>query len=417
MKYLLRQLWILFHIVTISNLSFSQTNTVSDSLKAKKSKDSSASTFLQNVKVTGFIQPQFQYVETKGASTVSAGNFADNTNSRIVLRRGRLKTTFTSENSVYVFQIDATELGVTLDEVYVTVTEPWLNTFSITAGIFNRPLGYEVAYSSSKLEPAERSRVVKAICPGEKDMGAMITITPPTYTPLHDFVFEIGLFNGTGPYTRDFDNRKDLIAHLYYTNTVLSDLISYRLGASLQSGGFDNQRNNHYSWDDGFVLTPNDTLAKAVRNFKALEGEFTVKWKMGTTQMRGEYFFGQQSATLSSNRNPAIAPDAEAATRYFTGGYLLLLNTIPQTKLELVARYDWYDPNSRASGEEIGTLSDTGKSDICYKTFGFGFNYLFNVNLKLLAWYELITNESTMVSGYTSDLNDNLFTLRLQYKF
>jgi len=57
-------------------------------------------------------------------------------------------------------------------------------------------------------------------------------------------------------------------------------------------------------------------------------------------------------------------------------------------------------------GNEIGVLPKTGKNDISFETLGLDFNYLHNANLKFLAWYEKITNESTMASGYTSDIKD-----------
>jgi phosphate-selective porin len=51
-------------------------------------------------------------------------------------------------------------------------------------------------------------------------------------------------------------------------------------------------------------------------------------------------------------------------------------------------------------------------------TFGFGAMWNINPALRLMAFYEMTTNEnSTSIAGYDTDIKDDLFTLRLQYKF
>jgi hypothetical protein len=328
-----------------------------------------------------------------------------------------LKATFNTKNAEYVFHIDATQNGVVIDEVYVALTDPWFKTITFTTGIFNRPLGYEVGYSSGKLEFMERSRVVKTICPDEKDMGVMLSFRPRPGTVLHNFTLSAGFFNGTGPFHRDFDDRKDLIAQLYYSEYSPSKPVHYRLGLSIQSGGFDHQFKQHYEWNDGYYLQPNDTLAKAARSFKGIDASCSARWVTGTSMLRGEYFYGLQSSGVSANRTPVVAPEEYSVTRDFTGGYLLLLHTLPGNRIQFGVRYDWFDPNTSVAGNEIGMKLNTGWADIRYNTLAYGINYYCNANLKFLAWYDMITNESTQLSGYTSDLKDNLFTLRMQYTF
>ena len=415
---------VLGFVMLISIKLYSQTNQINnssvsaDTFKANKSEESQGLSTLKKVTISGYLQPQFQIIESNGASSISGGNFEPNTNNRFIIRRGRLKTTFITKNTKCALGLNATEKGIKLDEIYIVLTLPFLKTVSFTSGIFDRPFGYEIGYSSSKVESAERSRVLKTLCPDEKDMGIMLTVNPTGPILLNSFTLDAGLFNGTGPFDRDFDNRKDFIAHLYFNQSAFSDIIKYRLGVSFLSGGFDNQRNNHYLWNNGFELVSNDSLARATRNFKGIEGELSAKWLLGTTQLRGEYVFGQQSNSLSSNKTPNTAPEAEAVTRDFTGGYLLFLHNFPKSKIQLVAKFDWMDPNSKISADNTGLLANTGKADLKYTTTGFGMNYNIDSNLKLLAYYELIMNESsTHLSGYTSDLKDDLFTLRLQYKF
>ena len=101
----------------------------------------------------------------------------------------------------------------------------------------------------------------------------------------------------------------------------------------------------------------------------------------------------------------------------------MLFRSIPG---QIVLKYDWYDPNTDVKGDEIGknvTAGATGRkttnaADLRYDTFGFGVAYFLSNNAKILAYYDTVKNETSKnLSGYTKDLKDNVFTLRLQYKF
>ena len=64
------------------------------------------------------------------------------------------------------------------------------------------------------------------------------------------------------------------------------------------------------------------------------------------------------------------------------------------------------------------TFKKTTAADIKYTTLGLGLAYRWDSNIKLTAYYDMVTNEtSSNLSGYTQDLKDNVFTLRMQYKF
>jgi len=82
-----------------------------------------------------------------------------------------------------------------------------------------------------------------------------------------------------------------------------------------------------------------------------------------------------------------------------------------------VVKYDWYDPNTDISGRQIGVAAKTSKTDMAYSTLGLGYLYRLNNNVRLMAYYDIVSNEKIGLKGYTSDLKDNLVTIRLQYKF
>jgi len=70
------------------------------------------------------------------------------------------------------------------------------------------------------------------------------------------------------------------------------------------------------------------------------------------------------------------------------------------------------------SGNEIGkTGTNLNSTDIKYSTLGMGYLYYMNLNLKLSLWYDIVKNENTQLTGYTTKLKDNVFTFRMQFRF
>ena len=83
-----------------------------------------------------------------------------------------------------------------------------------------------------------------------------------------------------------------------------------------------------------------------------------------------------------------------------------------------MVKYDWYDPNRKVKESDIGKPgTNLTVADIRYSTLGVGYAYYMNDNVKLVLYYEFVTNEPTQLPGYTTDIKDNIFTCRIQYRF
>jgi len=137
------------------------------------------------------------------------------------------------------------------------------------------------------------------------------------------------------------------------------------------------------------------------------------------TQVNGEYLFGQQPGTMSSNDSPKFTalPTSDTYIRNFNGGYVMLVQDLGKLPLSAVLKYDWYNPNTKVSGNEIGQ-NGTSKADLSKNTIGFGILWHATKVIRLQAYYEINTNETSQnISDYNKDSKDNVFTLRLQYKF
>jgi hypothetical protein len=143
---------------------------------------------LSKLKITGYIQPQWIWNDVD-----SLGNQFANRN-YFTIRRGRIKFQHSTGDVTYVLYPDITERGVEMKEVWAS----WqmIPELSLTMGAMNRPFGYEIGYSSSAREIAERSIAEQRLFNGERDLGLQFGVTPKItegFTP----TIELGLFNGS----------------------------------------------------------------------------------------------------------------------------------------------------------------------------------------------------------------------------
>lgn len=97
--------------------------------------------------------------------------------------------------------------------------------------------------------------------------------------------------------------------------------------------------------------------------------------------------------------------------------YKMYVQEIGKLPVSAVVKYDCYNPNIKVSKNDIG-LNGTGEGDIKYSTIGAGLLFKVNKCIRLQAYYQWISNEkSKYLVHFNEDIKDNLFTLRLQYKF
>ncbi|NVO21048.1 MAG: porin [Bacteroidetes bacterium] len=418
---------------------------VVDTLNGKIENAKSDIDLLKRIKVTGYMQAQWQLADTIGAiTTYSGGNFPKYSDNRFAIRRGRIKFTYDNEFSQYVLQLDATEKGVGIKDAYVAVKEPWFQFVTLTTGVFNRPFGYEITYSSSVRETPERARIFQVLFPGERDLGSMITLQPKKGSRFEWIKLDAGLFSGNG-INGEFDKHKDFIGHLGVAKSNKAETFKIGLGLSYYNGGVFQGTKKVYS----LASVVDDTLTNAMINgFKvdstagnkyefAKRSYFGVDFQasyfsaIGISSVRAEYIVGKQPGGSSSNTSisSSTAPDYDTYLRNVSGGYIYLIQNIGQSKHQLVLKYDWMDPNTKVAGTDIKTKTAAGKStglsnaDIKYTTLGLGWNYKFNSQVKFSAYYEMVKNEKTGIKGtnstndYTKDLKDNVLTLRVQYRF
>ena len=387
---------------------------------------------LSAIKISGYIQPQFQWGMEAASLKVGAAN-EDVTKSfnRIGIRRGRIKFTYDDGGlATGVFQLNIVDKSnatgvsqavVQLKEAYLNVKDPWTQKSSFQAGVFDRPFGNEISYSSSLLESPERSKIIQTLFPEECDLGAKLVLQPAANSQFNFLKLEAGLFAGNA-INPETDNKKDFIGHLTAIRPI-GNTAKWGLGVSYYNGGVYEGNQYYYTFDNGaFVKNANgtDSIGKyAKREYFGVDGQFSVESPLGMTQLRAEYIWGTQPGSKSSTSSPnsASRPTGDTYIRKTAGWYAIVVQDLGSSPFSLVAKYDVYDPNTEIKKDEIG-LNKTTKSEIAYSTLGLGALWRVSPAIRVQLYYEFVKNETSKnLAGYDKDLKDDTFTARVQFKF
>jgi phosphate-selective porin len=375
---------------------------------------------LKKIKISGYIQTQFQSADVDGIGSFSGGNFGAGIHNRLMVRRGRLKVTYDNDLTNYVLQIDVTERGFSLRDASILFTEPWMKTFALKAGVFNRPFGFEIDYSSSNRESPERSRLFQTLFPGERDLGMSLEIAPKSGF-LSMFNFKGGLFAGNGV-NPEVDNQKDFIGRLGFQlpfteeNFEIDGGISTYLGKVKRAAG-----KSIFTVSSPTLAAASASEAWADRSYLGLDAQVYYSLPLlGGFTLRGEFINGKQpGGSSTSSSSPTALQTGDLYLRNFTGYYLMYVQNLGD-KNQLVVKYDSYDPNSNVSGDQIGQVAAAklNAGDLKYSTLGLGWVHYWDDNIRFTFYYDFVSNETSKnLAAYTQDLKDNVFTFRIQYKF
>jgi hypothetical protein len=387
------------------------------------------------LKIGGYIQPQFQMASDQGIKSYEGGDFSQEVSNRFLLRRSRIRFDYfhskedKSPGLQVAFQFDANERSLTVRDVWGRIFENQLKLFSFTTGMFARPMGFEVNYSSSDREAPERGRMSQILMKSERDLGVELSFDPRREIKyFNNLKVDLGVFNGQGiNATGDFDNFKDFIASVNSKPLKLSKRVSLSVGAHTLQGGL--LQNTQYVYTtgtaNGIKATVVDSSAsnlhgKSPRIYYGADAQLKIKNRAGFSEFRAEFILGQQTGTNTSSETPTTLLIGHEGyyVRKFNGAYFYYVQSLFSTRHQLVFKYDWYDPNSYVSGKEIGVPgSNLTAANIKYNTFGMGYVWYITENAKMVLYYARVMNEHTRLKGYESDVSDDVMTFRLQFRF
>lgn len=407
---------------------------------------------LTKIKISGYTQAQYQYFESKAVQP----------NNYFSLRRVRVKFTYEAADGVkFVVTPDFAPGNLSIKDAYVVLNDHWTKAFSLWAGKFNRP-NYEVEYSSSSREVAERSTVIRTLYPGERAIGAKLEYNPVN-VPFH---LQVAVLNGADGIAvnnaaganlnptenKDFDNYKDLMVRATY-NLKLGNFGGLDFGGHGYFGSLKSNALQTLSSD--YSTIENVAIGDAVkRNWAGGEVQLYADI-LGGLSVKGEYIAGKNAsigyAPVAAAGTTAAVPGVANFQNNFSGYYVYFIKNLGK-KNQFAFRYDSYDPNTDIKGKDV-TISQytspdattlknrvSGKSDLSTTTFSLALHHYFDDNLRISLNYDIVQNEKVGVGtdgvgnltedytkadgtkvakglDYSKVVNNNMLTLRIQAKF
>jgi hypothetical protein len=354
----------------------SEPATSSDDEKKKEEKEQRPR---ERLKFSGYVQARYVYADHSQPGLV-AGQPAVRDGFNV--RRGRLKATYDATWSKYVLQIDAVPRGVTLRDTEAWLIEPWTGYgLAAIAGQTKVPFGYEVNESSRDRPFPERSRVVRAFVPGERDRGLKLA------GKIEWLVFRAGVFDGNGIDNDGFratdnDREKDVIG---------------RLGFDLEwiSGGVSGWYGKTFSDEAGRHFDRNRLGADVQVELELLP--------FGSTTLKGEYIWGH---TWQRNGVEQFGTPA-------SGWYASLIQRLGERNA-IAVRYDYFDPSLGTATAADPSAPTRPASTNPIGTLTFGVFHDWDDSLRLSAFYEV---PMTRTAGQAIDPDDNVLTLQAQASF
>jgi len=398
---------------------------------------------LKAIRISGYVQSEWQHFD----QTTSAGGralYSDSRKNLFTIRRGRIKVQHRLGDVMsYAIQTDVTEAGVSIKDAFISMSLLPRDGLRLDAGMFNRP-NFEVELSSSAREATERSQVVRAFYPGERDLGVMVSSRPELAAGFAPRL-QLGIFNGPGT-SREVDAIKDIAARVSVPVPLGErSPVAFDLGGSFYYGGIPQTGARVIEFADGAADTVDNAETGGMAGFgnnRNIGVESQIRLELlpiGATVLRGELLSGQR-ATAGSPSTPATVgmvrtsdgrdsirvtagtPATPLVIRRQMGYYVYLVQNLGDD-LQFVARYDFFDRNTDLAGAEVPSAGEAASS-----VLGIGLNYTWE-KIRLTLYYEMprfAADEAIQIDPSTrraidamrnEDAKDNKTTLRLQYRF
>jgi hypothetical protein len=417
-----------------------------DGLSESYAETKSTVAALSKIKVSGYIQAQYLVNDVMNVLSLN-GVKSPYVRQAFLIKRGRLKTTYDAGLCQYVLEIDVTQDGVGMKDAYASFKEPWMKALSLTVGSMDRPFGYEVSYSSSMLESPERSKMIGYLFPKEKDLGAMLEFAQEE-GPLSFLNVKAGVYNGMTNILNEDNDYKDIIGRIGFKAPFQEIGLDIDGGVSGYKGlmtdvdtttggrAYSMDASNH-QWD----LTTGQKGKTFDRQYFGADLQlFYATPVIGGTCVKGEYVQGKHPTKAGADDfySITVAPPTSDAlfNREIMGYYAYFIQNIDPANLQLVVKYDFWDPNTTISATDFtnaNTSLTAGAAltagDIAYSTLGLGLLYYlpWAQNIRCMLFYEMPKNEkltnvtngtlAKYANNNTSATNLNLLTARVQVKF
>ncbi len=383
------------------------------------------------ISIQGFAQLDYAIRQSSSDQLVDATGAPLNQD-RFNLRRARLKVVADYGRVLGALELDAntnngTQVRVVGAEASYSLAERARGGTSpaiVTAGSFKIPFGQEVVESDADRLFLERSTVVRALFPGEFDLGARVAGTWRSFS--YALAAQNGEPIGEASFPlRDPNAAKDFTGHVGLDAPVGGARVMAGFSA-LSGRGFHKgapSTKDTIVWRDtnedgavevseiqnipGHAATPSSSFDRF-----AVGGDLRLIVpvpSLGALELRGEILTG-------NNLDRAIVPaDPVSSARDLreTGYYAQILQELPRGFI-VGARFDHYDPDADVTDRQSGNVVPASST---FSSLALAGAIRFQ-NGRLIVEYDVNRNHlGRDAAGVPTNLKDNAFTIRAEVKF
>lgn len=372
--------------------------------------------------VSGYIQTDALFGEKDANHSVGELYTHDEINktgksfSRFGIRRGRIKGSFTKKDWSIIAQLNITENRVAPHTMMLQWSPDKWKGFDIRIGLQEDGFGLESSLSGKDLLGVERSQYITDLFRGNIDVCVSINYKLKNLSHLNNTGFRMGLMSGNnGGKMRK--NKPDILLRLT-TGHLYENKDQWEIGLSGYYGD----------------VAQNDGIGSVDRQYIGSHFKLSKASAWGLTSLYGECITGKQPGQFFNNTvtGPAIKasdyfnPNYVIFSRKFLGAMGVLTHRFDKMPIELIGKYYYYDRNLDLSANEIAEHFKNNEktfsphNENANHVWGAGATYIgMNNALRITAYYEWMRHEliPNKQSRYSSKLNDNLMTIRLQYSF
>jgi len=391
-------------------------------------KPGGALSFPYDIKVSGYIQAQFE-THQDSEDQLQQGGTPLNQN-RFLLRRGRIRLDRDWQYARATVEFDANtvrgvSVGVRRAEASLLyrgdrgVDEPPL--VMLTAGVMDIPFGYELLEPTRQRPFMERTTGGLALFPTDMDVGARLS------GAIDFFHYAVAIMNGepvdsTG-FSRDPNAAKDVVGRFGADVKPVERLaigggVSFATGKGFHAG--TDAGKNQLVWrdaDQNGAFSPNEVVlvpgsaATPSKNFDrwalGADIEASVETPLGRSKVYAEGF-------VAKNYDRGVLPADPVATGVDVreaGAYAALLQDV--TRYGIVGvRGAFYNPNADVSETRQGRLLPYSQTIWTLSPVA---GLVLPGTAKLLFQYDFVVDKLARDSrGVPTDAKNNALTLRLQ---
>jgi hypothetical protein len=385
----------------------------------------------KGLSLSGFIQSDLAFRQSSD-DQLNSSTSAPLNEDRFLIRRARLRSGYETPYWLGALELDANTVsggqvrvvGAEVSARWPAAAQPAL--VQATLGLFKIPFGFEVLESDRDRLFLERSTIIRALFPGEYDLGGRVN------GAWHFLRYAVAVQNGEpiGERTfplRDPNRAKDVVGRVGI-DEALGERTRVLGGVSALYGrGFHKgtpatkstlvwqDRNESGSFDDGELQVTPGVAATPSANFSrfALGIDGRLAWNtpgLGPTVVYGEVIWAKNLDRTLMVADP-LGPLGRDLREF--GFYGALIQDVG-SHLQLGVRFDYYDPDRDATDLQGAQLRP---STMAYQSLALAAAVRSGPG-RLVFEYDINRNHlGRDNTGLPTNLADNVFTIRSEVKF